>query len=586
MSTPAVTVYINGDSAQLGEELTASSQAIRDFGAVSEEAGAATKFSMLEARGSLVLLGDEFGVHIPREINRMIATIPGVGIALQELIPIMGAVWAVTEIEKYISKMREAEAAVSEGLSKSLEATRTRSDELTVSIDESQLKIDKLLGNPTSGDRAALEIAKARVEADKLAASLNKDLNEYIKLMGEASHGSVMAAILGQTGEGQAGDVTKGLRDALAKIPKDAKDYNEQAAKAVQDAWGRAAYEINSNIQTVQAELNPALYQLQANLSGFNDELDLLAKNDAINKQAGQAEGAAAEFKRTSEMMHRAMEERKRDAIEAENEAAQINNLIVAAHGAMNKELDQDNADERKMEDYWLDSGLKAEQKAADDKVKAARKAYEEAEKNAKDQEHLYDGLDKMAGEFEKKREETFKQGEDRIAKTFSESFSKILVQGGNFSKEMTQTGEKMLEEMIQQEMEYIEKKFLFAGVEKLIDATVAAAHTMAIVPFPGNFAAAASVFTATLALAGGGEVPGYGMGDTVPAMLTPGETVVTKQLTEQVKNNVGGGGRGGDVHIHTAVYPVDAAGFAGLLKKHAGVVSQAVRNEFRRTNR
>ena len=52
MSTPAVTVYINGDSAQLGEELTASSQAVREFAAVSEEAGAATKFSMMEARGS------------------------------------------------------------------------------------------------------------------------------------------------------------------------------------------------------------------------------------------------------------------------------------------------------------------------------------------------------------------------------------------------------------------------------------------------------------------------------------------------------------------------------------------------------
>ena len=195
MSTPAVTVYINGDSAQLGEELGKAIQAIRDAGGSVEQA--ATKFSMLEARGSVQLLASEFGVHVPREISRMIAAIPGIGVAMEGILPAMAAVWAVVEIEKYITKMREAEVAVSEGLSKALEATTTRNDELKVSIAETQLKIDKLLGKPISGDGVALEIAKARVEADKLAASLNTDLNEYIKLMDKASHGSIMAAIIG-----------------------------------------------------------------------------------------------------------------------------------------------------------------------------------------------------------------------------------------------------------------------------------------------------------------------------------------------------------------------------------------------------
>jgi predicted metal-dependent HD superfamily phosphohydrolase len=128
MSTPAVTVYINGDSAQLGEELGKAIQAIRDAGGSVEQA--ATKFSMLEARGSVQLLASEFGVHVPREISRMVASIDGLGPVLQNMVGIMAAVWAITAIEKYITKMREAEAAVSEGFSKALEATTTRSDEL------------------------------------------------------------------------------------------------------------------------------------------------------------------------------------------------------------------------------------------------------------------------------------------------------------------------------------------------------------------------------------------------------------------------------------------------------------------------
>jgi hypothetical protein len=480
---------------------------------------------------------------------------------------------------------------------------------LRVSIDESQLKIDKLLGKPTSGDAAALEIAKAKVEADKLAASLNKDLNEYIKLMDAASHGSVMTAIMGTAGAGaQARDVTKGLRDELAKIPKDAQDYGDQVQKALTNSWARAESEINKNAQSAAAERaksaqsggimpggapvhdytkdTQALRDYQTQLSATYDLEDLGKKKDSNDARLKGIEAEGKEFQRTSRIMHQVMEEQKRDAIDAENVQVGVNNLIVSAHEKMLAEMDKNNAGVRKEEDFWLDSGLKAELQAADDKVKAARKAYEEAEKNAKDQEHLYEGLDKMAGEFEKKREETFKQGEDRIAKTFSESFSKTIVQGGNYSKEMTQMGEKMLEEMIQQEMEYIEKKFLFAGVEKLIDATVAAAHAMAIVPFPGNFAAAASVFTATLALAGGGEVPGSGWGDTVPAMLTPGETVVTKQLTDQVKNNVGGGSSP-QIHIHMpTVQALDAEGVDHVMKKHSALIQRHVRSELRRQNR
>ena len=38
----------------------------------------------------------------------------------------------------------------------------------------------------------------------------------------------------------------------------------------------------------------------------------------------------------------------------------------------MNKEREQNDADVRKLENFWLESGLAAERKAADEKVKIA----------------------------------------------------------------------------------------------------------------------------------------------------------------------------------------------------------------------
>ena len=165
-----------------------------------------------------------------------------------------------------------------------------------------------------------------------------------------------------------------------------------------------------------------------------------------------------------------------------------------------------------------------------------------------------------------------------------------------------------MLEEFISYEMKklakWIEIHVLEAALSKLFGteessaekvaqnkavqtsyAMLAGARAMSEVGWPAALAVGPVVFSEAMVFAQGGEVPGYGMGDTVPAMLTPGETVVTKQLTDQVKNSVGAG-RGGDIHVHTSVNAVDAAGFEGLLKKHAALITRHVGREMRRQNR
>jgi chromosome segregation ATPase len=315
--------------------------------------------------------------------------------------------------------------------------------------------------------------------------------------MDKASHGSIMAAIFGQTGEGQAGDVTKGLKDALAKIPKDATDYNERAAKAVQGAWQRAAYEINNNVQTVQANLNPALWQLQSNLSAVNGELDLLGKEDAIKKQEAQVEGVvaaakreAAEFKRSSEVMHRVMEEMKRDAEEQERLDQRISNAEAAAAVANQNYADEIAAGNRKrveeqvrVQQEGYNEDLSMAIKTAEEKEKAKTQAAKSSSSSSgeiaaiqaevKEEVDAYQtrltNLDKFSKDYEnkvkelrdkikqteqkgndetvqiyQKKAETIKKVEDKIADEVGRSVAKCIVEQKSMGQAAKQIGQKM----------------------------------------------------------------------------------------------------------------------------------------------
>ena len=296
-------IKLQAETAQFRDDMGKVQRDLDGLADKGESVGRSFDGSMRESTAGVRLLSHELGVPLPREISRLIATIPGIGAAMSALLPVLGAVFAVGMIYKYVEGLKKAQEAMSEGFGKSIEDTANKSDELKVSIEKSKIKIDELLGKPTKGDALALEIAKARVEADKLSDSLKKDADELIKLMDKSAHGAVMTAILGTSGSSQAEDVMKGYRDAIAKIPKDAKDYNEQAAKAAVDAWQRAQSEIQKNKDSKDlskphdaahpfnatqdfTKSNEALQEVQDKLSGVYHYLDLVKQNDAFDKQA------------------------------------------------------------------------------------------------------------------------------------------------------------------------------------------------------------------------------------------------------------------------------------------------------------
>ena len=112
--------------------------------------------------------------------------------------------------------------------------------------------------------------------------------------------------------------------------------------------------------------------------------------------------------------------------------------------------------------------------------------------------------------------------------------------------------------------------------------------------PFPANIVMAPAMggaaFAAALAFEGGGIVPGIGNRDTVPAMLTPGEAVLPKNMTEMLTHAASSGSTGGgDVHLHHSptyhVQTIDGDGIRDVLRKHSDEFEKHARSVIRKMN-
>src|SRR6185369_5983184 len=63
------------------------------------------KANTFEARGTLMLLGEEIGVHIPRHLQSMIASLPGVGPALSAAFSSVAVLALIEVIAKVVEKI-------------------------------------------------------------------------------------------------------------------------------------------------------------------------------------------------------------------------------------------------------------------------------------------------------------------------------------------------------------------------------------------------------------------------------------------------------------------------------------------------
>jgi hypothetical protein len=254
--------------------------------------------------------------------------------------------------------------------------------------------------------------------------------------------------------------------------------------------------------------------------------------------------------------------------------------------GAKKAELDKEyNANREELLKELADT-----EKMGKDKVAEARKVNDEIA--ALDRKHS-----NQEQELFKAQAQAGKVAAAETANAFGQSMLQVAEGHESMAKMARGAFEKMVSGALEAAIMQIagEKSVQLAHAES---AAAAAYSAMSGIPVVGpalGAVAAGTVFAAALAFENGGIVPGTGTGDTVPAMLTPGEGVVPKGVMEGLSNLAKSGGLSGGpahvthihrVHFAPTIHALDSDGVDTVLEKHQATFQKHFENVLRKQNR
>lgn len=286
-----ITIDLDLGTAKFVAEMQRANTKVADFasGTRSSLRGAASEFQSLGTHGvtgvqavSGTLRVLEGGItNNLRAAERFTANILGLGPILQAAFPIIGGIAFIgvvgkmgEEVHKFYTEIRDAPEKVA-GAWRALNAPlRATNDELLVTNDRLANEIAKLEGRHQNTLKVALD--EARVSADKLGDSLDKDLKGISKVLEEHDVG-LMRQIVGESS-------TKGLKEEFGGKGGSG-GYIEQLNRITASGENEIA------AATTPRESNAARDRLNASLKKFY--ADILGQLDkqitaAENVQAGR----------------------------------------------------------------------------------------------------------------------------------------------------------------------------------------------------------------------------------------------------------------------------------------------------------
>ena len=198
-----------------------------------------------------------------------------------------------------------------------------------------------------------------------------------------------------------------------------------------------------------------------------------------------------------------------------------------------------------------------------------------------------------LEDQAQKKQLTSLQEAENKMRNVSAQSLTQVLMGKESFGKMMQQLDSQIASTALQNMIMSLEQKRGVDGETRLSDARTAAADAWrdAGNPILGAVMAAAT-FAEVMALADGGIVPGVGLGDTVPAMLTPGEAVLPKRMTEDLQHaaKFGGDNGGGDVHVHyhhtSHIQAFDSTSVDKVLQQHGDKFTKHAVSTLRKMNR
>jgi hypothetical protein len=609
-------------------------------------------YSMMEARHSVMMLGEEVGIHLPRSLTMFIASLGPIGPALEAAFPWLAVILGATLLIEHLSKLKENGDKTAEAW-KHIETEGTHAlNKMGDELLQVEAQSDRLSGNSLAALQKQLllidhqSMSELESTFDALASKIDTVLKAGSRgtllstLIGEGAANKVQAefdkfkdqydSLLSQRKDTEARGA---LVDEIIRAQKQLEKYQAmpQTNSWVREAVGDYAHLITQleNMNRLQDEssainsrkkdnvksehmedLHPELF-----VDAENKKRVSLAETMALMKKEQEAANAADKLKLEGmEALDRGLKEIARDNAKLANEAAKED----AGHGskmaelqlAANKEAGQMRIAQGRMtlqEISDMEMGFAAQEYNA--KKQALQKEIAALEGNGAEVENKKRTLNNRLLELDKQFHNQDQALEDQAAKKqlasaemlkqrlsseYAQGFTQWITGKQSFSQMMASIDEKMLEQAITSQLQYILRKGVIQEMERFGDARTAAANAYAQSggnPIIGSIDAAIA-FASVMGMEEGGIVPGVGRGDIVPARLEPGEAVLNKRLTEQLTNfaKFGQSDSGGDTHIHHhATYNVqafDSNGVDRVLQTHGDKFVQLATNHIRKMNR
>jgi hypothetical protein len=698
----------------LSDAAKAARGSFTEIKAGADDMGRATSGSMMEARHGVMLLGEEFGVHLPRGITSFLTSLGPVAAAMEMAFPFLAIAVGATLLIEHLNKIHEAEKAANtqaamgtsaakamRGLDEELLRVGIQIDELNgnhlgalkqqlreidlVTLDKLEAQFDVFA---KSADAALADLKTSWYQFGSGSAgakhSLEQFKQEYDRLLNNEKPQEALALLdakvareaeilrlqqqaqSSQThlgGDNQKGNYAK-FEEAKVGLQKMGVGYTEKETQAQQELVDA----LNNQLRAV-SHINE-LKKQQGALAEAHTDKTMGAEDDKKWRDLGrEAKQEADDAEKAWDLAYKAavskLQESEKEKIDATRQGSQARLAAIDAaikeeqskglqdtgyyksleqekvnitremgeerlriNAEIGKEIaetvqrmgllavaaEQEQNAHRAAMHHVSDSIRLAEAQKVEQEEYAIKQAAFESEiaaldKNAKDyqaklrqlqdreqeltQEHQ-NKLTQIADRAEQDRNTRILAAESRLDDSIAKGLTGMLTKHESFAKMMNQIGGQVASGM----METAIKSVLANDFTKESDAAAAARKAYLAgmnFPFPVNVvmgpALGAMAFASVMAFEGGGIVPGVGKGDSTPAMLTPGEAVLPKSLTEGLTSAARGGNLGSnkhvEVHVHQTnhVNTIDGDGMQGALDKHADVVAAHVHNAVRKLN-
>jgi hypothetical protein len=703
----------------LADAAKGARSSFEDIKSGAQEMGATTNVSMTEARHGVMLLGEEFGVHLPRALTSFIASIGPVGAAMEAAFPFLAIIVGATLLLEHLSKLKEEGVKLSESQTNFGTTVANVLNSLDQKLLEAGIRADELNHDHLGAlnkqlqliDRASLnELVQSFGVVAKAADATFAELKTSWYQWGQGSAGAKNAleqfktqydSLLAQGKDKEANDLLAGTRQsaeqvlALQKQAMDNQYHSGQKGQHVDSTKFEAAKValqkegIGFTQKEVEAQetLVEAL-QAQANVQDKVNQLKAAQKSNAGTvAQNGMDADADKAFKERAEAERHAdedaekeREERYRKAVAEiqENEKLKIDATkegSMARLQAIDAGIKEENAKGLQETGFYkslLTTRTEAIRQFTDEEKKLKAEADREvAEQDLKmgelqlaadrdhaqlvlsamrnsEQQRIQDeikfadqdfalkskasaaeiaALDKTDNDYQNKLKalqdkqlQLTKAHEDQVTQVVTKaeedrnkrmlsaqlkaddeiarSATQLLMRKESISKAMISLGDQVMAGLMQNAI----KSILADNMTQERDAAAAArkaflAGENTIPGVPGVILGgvlAAGAFASVMAFEGGGIVPGVGTGDTVPAMLEPGEGVLTekvmKGLTERAAFGDADRSSGSEIHIHhnqtNHIHAIDADGVHQMLREHGPQFTDHAVNTLRKMNR